>query len=129
MPDGAVSQRTEGIDTTALILGIDELAEEALLMLIGARLLDDEGLCLLKGAVLDVGHVSGIDDAVAGLGVEALFPASLELGLGELACREVKGIGHQLGQRVEACLVFGAELEDLLALSLLLAIAILGGRG
>ena len=129
MPDGAVSQRTEGIDTTALILRIDELAEEALLIPIGARLMDDEGLCLLEGAVLDVGYISRIDDAVAGLGVEALLPARLELGLSELSRREVEGIGHQLGQRIEAGLVFGAELEDLLALSLLLAVAILRREG
>ena len=85
MPDGAVSQRTEGIDTTALILRIDKLAEEALLIPIGARLMDDEGLCLLEGAVLDVGYVGRIDSAVTGLGVEALLPACLELGLSELA--------------------------------------------
>ena len=129
MPDGAVSQRTEGIDTTALILRIDELGEEALLIPIGARLMDDEGLCLLEGAVLDVGYVGRIDRAVAGLGIEALLPACLELGLSELACREVEGIGHQLGQRVQASFILGTKLEDLLALGLLLAIAILRREG
>ena len=128
MTNRAVGKRTEGIDTATLVLGIDELAEESLLISIRSSLLHHKGLGLLEGTVLDIGQILRIDSAVTRLRLEALAPAFFELRFGELALGEVEGLIHQLRQRVKPGFVFGTQLEDTLALSLLLAISILRGK-
>ena len=125
MPNRTVGERTEGIDAATLVLGVDEFAEESLLIPIRASLLHDKGLSLLEGAVLNVGHVCRIDDTVARLRLEALTPTLFELRLGKLTLGEVKGSIHQLCQRVQPSFILGTELEDTLALGLLLTISIL----